>query len=213
MATFKQGILGGFNGKVGTVIGYSWKGKAVMRSIAQNVHNPNTEAQQAQRMRFSLMTKALAQLHPFVVLGFKNKATDVTEANAAFSANYANAVTGVYPNLSIDVSQLQLASGPLPLAGNPNATVDPAQHMVTVTWTNNSGEMGALDSDITMTALYNADLNQSVVMVDGADRAAESLTMSYPAAWSGANLAVYVAWRGASGNMVSNSLFLGSHES
>lgn len=213
MGTIKQGILGGFNGKVGTVIGYSWKGKAVMRSIAQNVHNPNTEAQQAQRMRFSLITKALAQLNPFVVWGFKSKASGKTEGNAAFSANFANAVTGVYPNLSIDVSQLQLASGPLPLAANPNATVDPAQHMVTVTWSNNSGEMGALDSDVTMAALYNAELNQAVVMVEGADRAAESLTISYPVGWSGGTLAVYVAWRSASDGLVSNSLFLGSHES
>lgn len=213
MGIIKNGILGGFNGKVGTVIGYSWKGKAVMRSIAQNVHNPNTEAQRAQRMRFSLMTKALAQLHPFVEWGFKSKASGITESNAAFVANYANAVTGVYPNLSVDVSQLQLSSGSLPLAANPNATVDTSQHMVTVTWSNNSGEMDALDSDISMAALYNAELNQSVVVVDGADRAAESLSLSYPAAWSGGNVAVYVAWRSASGSLVSNSLFLGSHES
>ena len=40
MGTIKQGILGGFSGKVGTVIGGSWKGISYMRSQAQSVKNP-----------------------------------------------------------------------------------------------------------------------------------------------------------------------------
>ena len=32
MATFNKGILGGFNGKLGTVVGTSWKGISIMRS-------------------------------------------------------------------------------------------------------------------------------------------------------------------------------------
>ena len=34
MGTINQGILGGFSGKVGTVIGGSWKGITYMRGIA-----------------------------------------------------------------------------------------------------------------------------------------------------------------------------------
>ena len=39
MGTIKQGILGGFSGKVGTVVGSSWKGISYMRGQAQNVKN------------------------------------------------------------------------------------------------------------------------------------------------------------------------------
>jgi hypothetical protein len=42
MGTIKQGILGGFSGKVGTVVGASWKGIAYMRSLPQKVKNPRT---------------------------------------------------------------------------------------------------------------------------------------------------------------------------
>ena len=42
MGTIKQGILGGLNGKVGTVIGSSWKGITYMRGRAQHVNNPRT---------------------------------------------------------------------------------------------------------------------------------------------------------------------------
>ena len=45
MGKIKQGILGGFKGKVGTVIGASWNGIAYMRGLAQSVKNPKTEEQ------------------------------------------------------------------------------------------------------------------------------------------------------------------------
>lgn len=53
MAKIKQGILGGFSGKVANVVGTSWKGRAVMKSQPLSVANPRTEAQQEQRGKFS----------------------------------------------------------------------------------------------------------------------------------------------------------------
>ena len=52
MGKIKQGILGGFKGKVGTVIGASWNGIAYMRGLAQSVKNPKTAAQLQQRAYF-----------------------------------------------------------------------------------------------------------------------------------------------------------------
>ena len=37
MGTIKKGILGGFSGKVGTVIGAAWKGIDYMRSVSTSV--------------------------------------------------------------------------------------------------------------------------------------------------------------------------------
>ena len=44
MGTISKGILGGFSGKVGTVIGGNWKGIDYMRSIPASVSNPRTPA-------------------------------------------------------------------------------------------------------------------------------------------------------------------------
>ena len=44
MGTIKQGILGGFSGKVGSVVGASWKGISYMRSQADHVKNPRSAA-------------------------------------------------------------------------------------------------------------------------------------------------------------------------
>lgn len=51
MAIIKQGILGGFKGKVGNVTGTSWKGRAVMKSRPLSVANPRTVAQIEQRTK------------------------------------------------------------------------------------------------------------------------------------------------------------------
>ena len=61
MGKIKQGILGGFKGKVGTVIGSSWNGIAYMRGLAQSVKNPNTSGQQTQRGFFKEVMELAAQ--------------------------------------------------------------------------------------------------------------------------------------------------------
>lgn len=36
MATFEKGILGGFSGKIGNVVGARWRGKDIMRSVPRS---------------------------------------------------------------------------------------------------------------------------------------------------------------------------------
>ena len=62
MGKIKQGILGGFKGKVGTVIGASWNGIAYMRGLAQSVKNPKTAAQLTQRAFFREVQDLVGQL-------------------------------------------------------------------------------------------------------------------------------------------------------
>ena len=56
MATIKQGILGAFSGKVGSVVGSSWKGIPVMKSLPPSVANPKTAKQIEQRSRMKACT-------------------------------------------------------------------------------------------------------------------------------------------------------------
>lgn len=52
MGIIKKGVLGGFSGKVGNVVGASWKGIDYIRTKPDHVFNPNTPKQQAQRSKF-----------------------------------------------------------------------------------------------------------------------------------------------------------------
>lgn len=59
MGIIKQGILGGFSGKVANVVGTSWKGIAVVKSQPLSVANPRTAAQVAQRNKLSACVSVL----------------------------------------------------------------------------------------------------------------------------------------------------------
>ena len=77
MGKIKQGILGGFKGKVGTVIGSSWNGIAYMKGLPQSQKDPKTAAQLSQRSYFreiqrlagQLTAEQLASLYPSVTSG------------------------------------------------------------------------------------------------------------------------------------------------
>lgn len=73
MAIIKRGILGGFSNKIGNVVGTSWKGISVMRSLPQSVHNPKTEAQEEQRTNFAVASKLGSQLLDAVIKPFWDK--------------------------------------------------------------------------------------------------------------------------------------------
>lgn len=70
MGTYNKGILGPFRGKVGSVIGYSWRGKDLMRGLPKESTSEATDAQLEQRAKFrtviKFLTPAPARLHRVV---------------------------------------------------------------------------------------------------------------------------------------------------
>ena len=63
MGKIKKGILGGFSGKTGTVVGGSWKGIEYMRSLATSVANPNTSAQITVRSNFKTIVQIMSKVN------------------------------------------------------------------------------------------------------------------------------------------------------
>lgn len=53
MARLSQGILGGISGKIGNLVGSSWKGIPVIKTKPLSVANPRTSGQIAQRTKMS----------------------------------------------------------------------------------------------------------------------------------------------------------------
>ena len=62
MGTYSNGIMGPFNGRVGTVVGYMWNGKYCMRAYRKDVRNPRTEAQTAHRSLFKQEVQLAAKM-------------------------------------------------------------------------------------------------------------------------------------------------------
>ena len=89
MAKLHQGILGAFSGKVGTVVGYLWRGRQVVRAYRKEINYPNTESQQAEREWFVSMVRFAATARPALLLGLRERAArdQMTEGNAFVKMN------------------------------------------------------------------------------------------------------------------------------
>ena len=89
MAKLEQGILGPFRGKVGTVVGYLWRGKHVVRAYRKEINYPNTEHQQAEREWFVGMVRFAATARQALLLGLRERAAreQMTEGNVFVRMN------------------------------------------------------------------------------------------------------------------------------
>ena len=207
MSTFNQGILGPFSGKVGTVIGGSWKGISYMRGIAASVSNPRTPAQLNQRAKFSTAIKFLQPLTSFLRIGFKNDAVKMSAFNAAMSYTVKNALTGTYPAFTIDYSKVYVSQGNLPGALNPT-TVSATAGAVEFTWEDNSWEADASAEDQAVMVVYNPARQAAVSVIGGITRAVGAQTITLPDSFAGDEVQCYIAFINANQSVISNSQYV-----
>lgn len=96
MGTISKGILGGFSGTVGPVVGASWNGIDYIRSRPYSAGRIPSPAQQAQQARFGLMVGVLRPLNSFLGLSFRRAAKGMSGLNLAVRYNILNAIDGSY---------------------------------------------------------------------------------------------------------------------
>lgn len=207
MGTIKQGILGGFSGKVGTIVGGSWKGVSYMRSPAQNIKNPRTAAQMGQRTKFGLVSADLQPLTPILRTGWKLHADGKSAFNAATAHTLANAITGTYPDYAIDPARILIARGSLtPAAG---ASVALTEGDIRITWNDNSGTDAAKQTDRALITITCPAQRAAITNEDDATRADCCFPTPLPDEWIDATLHTYLGFISEDGREVANSIYLG----
>jgi hypothetical protein len=208
MGTIRKGILGGFSGKVGNVVGASWRGIAYMRSLPQNVRNPRTQGQRSQRNKFALSLSLLKPMTAFLRTGWKLYAHRQSPFNAAMSHTINNAIIGEYPDYEIDAGKVLVSRGALTPATNGSVVASSANLMLS--WNDNSGVNFAKETDKALIAVLNLTKGEAITDTAGAERAERTQTVALPADWSGDNVEVYLGFISEDGKEVANSVHLGS---
>jgi len=209
MGIIKQGVIGAFSGKVGNVVGASWKGIAYMRILPASVANPKTDKQVAQRGKFTLTLKFLQPLTQFLKTGFKNYAVKMSPFNNAMSYNILNAIQGTYPNYTIDYPNALVTRGNLAPALN-QAAASTVAGTVLFTWTNNSDEANASATDKSLLIVYNPGKNQAVTFSELGTRADGTQAVTVPHSFSGDLVHCYMGFITVDGKLVSNSKYAGA---
>jgi hypothetical protein len=209
MGKISQGVLGGFSGKVGNIVGGTWKGIDYMRIKPANVSNPRTQGQLDQRSKFSTVLKFLQPLTDFLKVGFKLYAIKMTQFNSAMSYNLNNAITGTYPNFTIDYTKALVSRGSLVGAAGAAAASSSAG-VVEFTWSDNTGSGNAQGTDKALLVVYNSTKGYAVYDTAGASRATQSQNLAVPSDFSGDTVQAFIGFVSEDGKEVANSVHIGS---
>src|SRR5882724_9425976 len=109
------GINGPVQGKIGTIVGSSWKGVPYVKGPYKKHTRKAAEGAARNRSKFALAHYWLQPLKVFVREGFRGYAERVEGFNAAKSYLLLHAFEGAAPNVTINPALVKVSSGNLPL--------------------------------------------------------------------------------------------------
>ena len=158
MATFNKGILGGFSGKVGTVVGANWRGKDIMRSLPKPSQKEPTEKQLLQQARFKLAVAFLQPLKTILSEYFGSSSGVKSRVNLATSYTINEAIQVVAGIPELIYNKVMITKGEL--TGFQNAVLTPqARGVLDLEWEDNSAQGNASASDQINLVSYCKELN------------------------------------------------------
>lgn len=208
MGTFQKGILGGFRGTVGTVVGATWRGMDILRSRPRKSSKPPTAAQLEQRAKFGLISQFLRPMRPVLRSFFGQPASERSRSNLATSYHIRQALMGNYPDFEIDFQKVVVSKGELTRLENPVLT-PAAQAVLQIFWTDNTGEGQAKTDDLLFVVVYNQTRRDSRYKLQAATRATGTYAYNLPDTWIGDKLHFYIGVADATSKLWSNSEYFG----
>jgi len=208
MGTYNKGILGAFSGKVGPVVGASWRGKEVMRSLPKKSNRVVTSLQQQQRQKFAMVNDFLGGIQPVIKRYYGNDSGIKTRRNQAMSYLMREALVFNNPDFEWDYSKVLISRGDL--TSFENATLDVAAGAISVTWTDNSNQGEALANDQLVLVVYEPVSKAVVYSLAAGERADETAALAMPSNLDGAEVQVWATFVAADEKLFATSLYLGS---
>lgn len=208
MGTYNKGILGAFSGKVGPVVGASWRGKEVIRSLPKKSNRVVTALQQQQRQKFAMVNDFLGGIQPVIKRYYGNDSGIKTRRNQAMSYLMREALVFDNPDFEWDYSKVLISRGDL--TSIENATLDVAAGAISVTWTDNSDQGEALANDQLVLVVYDPVSKAVVYSLAAGERADESAALAMPSNLDGAEVQVWATFVAADEKLFATSLYLGS---
>jgi hypothetical protein len=204
MGVIKQGILGGFSGKVGSVVGSSWKGIAVMKAKPLSVTNPQTAAQTAQRDKMKGIVAVARILLAALIQPYWNPfAQKQSGYNAFVSENIDTFVGDVFT----DYANFYSTRGALLGVVVSGVVASAAGNTITVTWTNNTGTADALGTDEMIFVVYNATQDYWIVDAGNDTRAGSPYAIPDAVMVAADALKVYTSCSRPNYSKVSDSVY------
>jgi hypothetical protein len=209
MGTYNKGILGAFSGKVGPVVGASWRGKDVLRSLPRKGTRVASETQLLQRLKFSTATEFLNSIQPIVSRYYGSDNTDKTRRNQAMSHLMKEAMQYTAPDYGFIYNKIQISKGDL-LGIQTPTVVAGATTSLEFTWTDNSGQGEANATDKLVIAVYEPTTKTTVYSLNAAQRSIGFVNFILPAYISALTAEIWVTFVSDDDRLYATSVYLGS---
>lgn len=187
MAINKPGEAGKFTGKIGQTVLSAWRKLHIARSAPAKSRKKPSIAQLEQRLRLKIASGFLQRLTEFINIGFPSNKKNMTNMNVAQQHFLKNAITGTYPNLIIDHTQIQMSSGDLAQVYNLRMSLTSGIQEVMLTWQNPVNlKLGIEEHDQVQLCLYaeNAHDRSTWIFRDVAFRSDLKVTLPFSGNWS-----------------------------
>lgn len=203
MAVIKQGILGGIQNKIGNIVGSSWKGIAVIKSLPVSVANPRTAPQVQQRTRFTnAVNFATAILSEVIKPLWDRFAQRQSGYNAFISRNIFNfGNSGLTNPTGLVISTGKMEATPINTVSGDSGPGD-----VVLTWTNDAGQGFKQATDTAFVVICKPDGTDVTGHNTLVQRSALSVMVTRNLE-DGQQYYAYLAFRRADGTIVSDTSF------
>jgi hypothetical protein len=158
MAVMRQGILGGLRNKIGSVVGTSWKGIAVLKSLPLSVANPRTTPQVNQRTKFAAVVAFASAINSGVIKPLWDRFAQRKSGNNAFVARNIDS----FNNLGILSSPEDIVISEGKMSATPIATAvaDVSSNTITITWSTTLTDSFQANTDLAYLLAYQIEGNK-----------------------------------------------------
>lgn len=209
MGSLKNGLFGGFHGRVGNLVGYVLNGKSIVRTIGKS-NKPLSPARMINCNRMTIVNKFLKPIHQFIKLGFQLKVvdTDRNYYNEAVSYHKKHAITGEYPNASLDYSKAMLSMGSLLTAEKPQITRIGDE--IEFSWAFSERVSGENRNDRAMLLIYFPDSEEEKHILSGARRSEGKDRLYVGSRLADQRMEAYISFIKDDGSEISDSVYVGS---
>lgn len=211
MGKYNKGILGAFSGKVGNVVGASWRGMDVLRSLPRAGTNAPTENQLLQREKFAMVARFLLPFRPMLASYFGQPSGGRSKSNLATSYHLREAVLQDSSGLSIHYGKVLLSRGDLQGVTQVAVTAL-AGNVLRFSWTDNSGQATAKPTDRLMVGVHDAESGFSDFFLAAGTRSQATAEISLPDYYGGMLVHCWLAFASENGKLNSTSLYMGAVE-
>lgn len=206
MAILTHGILGGFSGKVGNIVGYRYKNQYCIRQVPRKSLKPPRQKQLAQREKFKLSVALISPLRDLLRQLPEKGKRRITAFNSCLSTVLKEVISGSYPDYSFNYAALQLSSGRLS-TGHCHS-VQAAQNNLIFRWCNDFSNE-CFEGKLVMLAYH--PLRKQWVSDTLELRLKDSMALlNLPCSFMGGEVETYMYFVAADGKSVSDSIYLGT---